>query len=60
MKTIAEIIHHQNNSPLYIFHKGYMVYCEYQGGSWWKRQFDSNGYELYYETSYGDMEDNRP
>jgi hypothetical protein len=43
---------------------GEETYSEDSNGFWYKRKFDSNGEEIYYENSYGEsygyIEDNRP
>jgi hypothetical protein len=34
---------------------GNTVYCEVSNGSWYKREYNSDGEETYYENSYGNM-----
>jgi len=39
--------------------KGNYVYMEFLSGYWVKREFDSQGNQIYFETSDGLIEDNR-
>ena len=39
---------------------GKWIYRENSDGYWFKREYDSNGNEIYYESSYGTVNDNRP
>ena len=63
MKTIAEQIKwdFKTNGSLEIRDKnGKLIYLEYSGGFWEKREWDSQGKAIYYETSNGTIVDNRP
>ena len=39
---------------------GKLIYFEYSGGFWEKREWDSQGKAIYYETSNGIILDKRP
>lgn len=59
MKTIAIIIH-QNKFPLRILDSdGNLIYFEVREGFWSKRQFNSTGFQTFYEHSTGYIMDNR-
>ena len=63
MKTIAEQIKwdFKTNGSLEIRDKNdKLIYLEYSGGFWEKREWDSQGKAIYYETSNGIILDKRP
>jgi hypothetical protein len=63
MKTIAEQIKwdFDTNGDLRIINKnGKLIYTELSDGRWGKLEWDSNGYQVYWENSYGVIRDNRP
>ena len=63
MKTIAEQIKwdFKTNGDLVIRDKnGNLIYREYSNGCWTKREYDSKGREIYFETSKGVIYNNRP
>ena len=50
----------KTNGELWIKDKrGNYVYMEFLSGYWVKREFDSQGNQIYFETSDGLIEDNR-
>ena len=62
MKTIAEQIKWDfTNGDLQIRDKNdNSIYFENSLGFWAKREYDSQGHRIYFETSNGIIEDNRP
>ena len=60
MKTIAQ----QLNVKEYPFkikdNNGNIIYNEYSGSHWFKREYNKKGNVIYYETNYGYIMDNRP
>ena len=63
MKTIAQQIKwdFEANGTLEIKDKnGNLIYWENLNGFWSKREYDSQGNEIYYEDSDGKIIDNRP
>ena len=63
MKTIAQQIkwNFETNGNLEIKGKnGKQIYFEGSKGYWAKRECDSQGNEIYYENSNGEIVDNRP
>ncbi len=60
MKTIAQ----QLNITEFPFKiedsKGNLIYLEFENQYWSKYKFDSEGTQIYYENSKGEIEDNRP
>ena len=63
MKTIAQQIKwdFKTNGNLEIKGKnGKQIYFEGSKGYWAKRECDSQGNEIYYENSNGEIVDNRP
>lgn len=53
MKTIAQIIHHNQNISLELIAlNGSIVYYENSAG-WYKRRFDSNDNQISFENSKG-------
>ena len=63
MKTIAEQIkwNFETNGDLVIKDKnGNRIYLEGSHGYWEKQEYDSQGNEVYYEDSSGEIIDDRP
>jgi hypothetical protein len=63
MKTIAQQINwdFKINGVLEIRNKNdKRIYIENSKGYWSKREYDSEGNEIYFENSDGNVEDNRP
>ena len=63
MKTIAQQIKwdFEANGDLVIRDKnGNLIYREYSNGCWTKREYDSKGREIYFETSKCVIYNNRP
>ena len=63
MKTIAQQIKwdFKNNGDLVIKDKnGNRIYLEGSHGYWEKQEYDSQGNEVYYEDSSGEIIDDRP
>ena len=63
MKTIAEQIkwNFETNGDLVIKDKnGNRIYLEGSHGYWEKQEYDSQGNEVYYEDSSGEIIDKRP
>ena len=61
--TIAEQIkwNFETNGDLVIKDKNdNLIYYEGSDGYWSKSEYDSQGNEIYYEDSKGEIEDNRP
>jgi hypothetical protein len=60
MKTIAQQLN-VKEFPFEIRDKnGKLIYWEDSDGYWSKREYDSNGNEIYYESSTGVIVDDRP
>ena len=63
MKTVAQQIKwdFKTNGNLEILDKnGRLIYFEISNGGWGKWKYDSQGNEIYYENSKGEIIDNRP
>jgi len=63
MKTIAQQINwdFKINGVLEIRNQnGKRIYIENSKGYWSRREYDSEGNEIYFENSDGNVEDNRP
>jgi hypothetical protein len=63
MKTIAQQIkwNFETNGTLVIRNKnGKPIYFENSNGYWANWEYDSQGNEIYYEDSSGEIRDNRP
>ena len=63
MKTIAQQLNwdFKANGFFKIYNlDGYPIYIESISGYWAKREYDSQGNEIYYEDSDGEIIDNRP
>ena len=62
MKTIAQQLNwdFKANGFFKIYLDGYPIYIESISGYWAKREYDSQGNEIYYEDSDGEIIDNRP
>lgn len=59
MKTIAQQLN-VTEFPFIIRDKnGRVIYSEGFDGSWCKKEYDSNGNEIYFKNSDGEIEDNR-
>ena len=60
MKTIAQQLNIKD-FPFEIKDKnGNITYFEDSTGYWYKKEYDSNVNEIYFENSYGKIIDNRP
>ena len=51
----------ETNGDLRIKNKnGKLIYREFSSGFWVKWEYDSKGSRIYFETSNGEIQDNRP
>ena len=60
MKTIAQQLNIKEFPFIIKDKSGKVIYRENSKGYWHKREYDSNGNEIYYKDSRGYIEDHRP
>lgn len=59
-KTITQQLNTKKFPSFTRSNNGKQIYCEYDGGIWYKWEYDDNGKQIYLESSDGILIDKRP